>query len=470
MLVGIFADEGISGTELRKRDAFHQMMEVARAGQLDRIITKSLSRFGRNTLDCLKNIRELKSLGVDVFFEKENIHTLHSEGELLLSLVSAIAQNESFNQSENVKWGIHRQYERGRIQSIPSGKFLGYKKDGKGNLIIDETQAAVVRRIYQAFLDGLGTYQIAKALTKEQVPMAFGGKEWCSSHIQKVLTNEKYMGDTRFQKTYNADYLTKRRAENKGELPQYYLQDTHPAIIDRETWALVQLEFARQKQYAKEHFMGKFHRHFENIPLSGKIICSECSRPFHLRSTYRSVSKNIKYWQCPGTPASKNTCRNTLKLDEGVAIQAFVTAWNELVNSWAQLQPGQCSSNNKLLHYRQTQLPELIEQYGHIKTLSYELMLKVLEHIEVKTGFLNVIFLSGVRVRVELPKPDIPHPRWTHTKKQKSPMARRRMEMGLTQVHLSEMLNLSRGYLNRIENGRAVPSPELAQRLSEVLG
>lgn len=446
-------------------------MQAAKTGQVDMIITKSISRFGRNTLDCLKNIRELKALGVDVFFEKENIHSLHSDGELLLSLISAIAQNESFNQSENVKWGIRRQYERGRVQSIPSGKFLGYKKDEKGNLIIDEAQAAVVRRIYQAFLDGFGTYQIAKVLTNEQVPMAFGGKEWCASHIQKVLANEKYKGDTRFQKTFNADYLTKRRAKNNGELPQYYLQDTHPAIIDRETWALVQLEFARQKQYAKEHFMDKFHRHCENVPLSGKIICSECSRPFHMHNTKRIAGKNIKYWQCPATLPINKICGNSLKLDERVVEQAFVTAWNELVNNCAKLQlVGQYSSNNELLRYRQTKLRELIEQYGHIKTLPYELMLKVLEHIEVETGFLNAIFLSGNIIRVDLPIPAIPHPRWTHMRKQKSPIAQRRMEMGLTQMQLSEMLNLSRGYLNRIENGRTVPSPELAQHLSETLG
>lgn len=272
---GIYADEGISGTSLNKRDAFKRMLTDAREGKLDLIMTKSLSRFGRNTLDSLNSIRELKALGVDVYFEKENIHTLHSEGEMLLTLISAVAENESFTQSENVKWGIRRRYERGDIKSIPSGKFLGYDKDDEGHLIIHEAQAEVVRRIYREFLDGFGTYQIAMRLTKEQVPMAYGGKEWCAGHIQKVLTNEKIKGDTLFSKTFNADPLTKRRVKNTGQLPQYYSEDTHPGIMDKKTWEMVQQEFKRQKAFIKEHTMNKYH-HSERIPFSGKIIYRAC--------------------------------------------------------------------------------------------------------------------------------------------------------------------------------------------------
>lgn len=223
---GIYADEGISGTDIKKRDAFNRLMQDARDGHVDMIITKSLSRFGRNTLDCLNHIRDLKSLGVDVYFEKENIHTMRSEGEMLITLISAVAQNESLTQSENVKWGIHRKYERGNIKSVPCGKFLGYDKDENGNLVINPEQAETVRRIYREFLDGYGTFQIARHLTSEKIPMAYGGKAWCASHIRKVLTNEKIKGDTKFQKTYNADYLTKKRVENNGELPQYYIEGT----------------------------------------------------------------------------------------------------------------------------------------------------------------------------------------------------------------------------------------------------
>lgn len=205
-----------------------------------------------------------------VYFEKENVHDNNKDGEILLTLISAVAQNESMNQSENVKWGIRRKYERKSVRSVPSGKFLGYRKDQQGNLIINEEQAETVRRIYQAFLHGLGTFQIATMLTKENVPMAYGGKEWCASHILKVLMNEKYQGDTIFQKTFNTDYMTKHRAKNLGQLPQPYLKDSHPAIIDRKTWSLVQLEMERQKQFVDCHSMDKFHHHSEEYPLSGK--------------------------------------------------------------------------------------------------------------------------------------------------------------------------------------------------------
>ena len=196
---GIYADEGISGTDLRKRDGFNQMIKDAKAGKIDVIITKSISRFGRNTLDTLNSIRALKELGVDVYFEKENIHTINSEGELLITLLSATAQQTSQSQSENLKWGIRKQYERGNIKSVGSGKFLGYTKDEEGNLMIDEKEAVIVKRIYQEFLEGYGTHQIANRLTEEKVPMTFDGKGWCASHIKKVLTNEKHKGDFRFQ-------------------------------------------------------------------------------------------------------------------------------------------------------------------------------------------------------------------------------------------------------------------------------
>ena len=170
MNCGIYADEGVSGTSIKRRPAFQRMMNDCRDGKLDLIITKSVSRFGRNTLDCLVCIRELKALHVDVYFEKENIHTLHNEGEILLSLISAVSQAESETLSSNITWGIRRKYEKGHVQSIPCGKFLGYDKDADGNLTINEEQAVIVRRIYQEFLEGNSYYAIANKLTAEAVP------------------------------------------------------------------------------------------------------------------------------------------------------------------------------------------------------------------------------------------------------------------------------------------------------------
>lgn len=381
------------------------MMQKAREGQIDLIITKSLSRFGRNTLDCLKCIRELRQLNVDVFFEKENIHTSHSDGEILLTLISAVAQNESSNQSENVKWGIRRKYERGCVRSIPSGKFLGYKKDKQGNLIIQEAQAQVVRRIYQAYLNGLGTYQIAMMLTKENVPRAYGGKEWCASHIQKVLTNEKYQGDTRFQKTFNKDYLTKHRAKNKGQLPQHYLTDTHPAIVDREIWELVQLEMARQKLFVDCHCMDKFHHHSEEYPLSGKIFCQACGQPFALRQSFRKRSYGQKYWVCRGYragrygPVGPNVCSNGQRIPAVMAENAMIKSWNILVDSWDSNLRSMEHTDDQLTTYRIKDLERQILEFGTVSALPYDLLIRVLDHVEVGIdGSLFVIYQAGIKI------------------------------------------------------------------------
>ena len=429
--VGIFADEGISGTDIRKCDGFNLLIQNARDGYIDMIITKSLSRFGRNTLDCLNTIRELKSLGVDVFFEKENIHLMRSEGELLLTLISAVAQNESSVLSNNIKWGFRRKYESGHVQSIPSGKFLGYNKDENG-LVINEAQAVTVRRIYQEFLDGYGVFQIASRLTKEKVPMAYGGKEWCASHIKKVLTNEKYKGDTLFQKTYTTNYLTKHRAKNNGELPQYYSEDTHPAIIDKDTWKCVQLEFERQKQYCIDHKIEAFHQNNEKHPLSAKIICSICGCTFVFVESKRVGEKGRKYWHCNsflgynGTeiegqmftphpshrsstnksviqrrkdPKARQMLCTDVEIEEGVPEKAFIHVWNQLVDEYEQ---SAIKGDNVLTVYRAKELVRLLKENGHIEKMSYELIHKTLDHIEIGyDGSVEVIFFTGTRVEIE---------------------------------------------------------------------
>jgi hypothetical protein len=409
-------------------------MQDARDGHIEMIITKSLSRFGRNTLDCLKSLRELKSLNVDVFFEKENIHSLTSQGELMISLISAVAQTESLALSENVKWGIRRKYERGHVQSIPSGKFLGYDKDQEGNLVINEAQAAIVRRIYQEFLDGYGTFQIARRLTDEKVPMAFGGKEWCASHIRKVLTNEKIKGDTRFQKTYNADYLTKRRAKNRGELPQYYIEGSHPGIIDRDTWECVQLELARQKRYCQDHHISTYHWSNEKHPLSARITCSTCGCTYMLVGSKKKGEEGTKYWRCSSFVGNRGTeiegrtftiirpdrgstkpynIRRRKKPEERPMLctdirisasepeLAFIRAWNRLVDKRERylLEWQKAICGNELLKaYRTRELMRLVEQVGHIDAMPYDLMLKTLDHIEIGIdGELDVVFWQRIQ-------------------------------------------------------------------------
>lgn len=202
------------------------MIDVALAGKFDMIITKSNSRFARNTLDCFKYVRLLKEKGVAVYFEKENIDTMDSKGEVLLTIFSSLAQDESRNISENSRWGIVRRVQQGKVRANHK-RFLGYDKDENGELIINEKQAEIVRRIYKE----KGIRAIAKGLEEDNILTGSGGRKWHDSTIQKILRNEKYSGDALLQKTITVDFLTHKRVKNKGEVQQYYVEDSHPPII-----------------------------------------------------------------------------------------------------------------------------------------------------------------------------------------------------------------------------------------------
>ncbi|MPQ43830.1 recombinase family protein [Clostridium tarantellae] len=406
-LVGIYADEGTSGTDIKKRKAFIKLMKDARNKKIDMIITKSLSRFGRNTLECLNSIRELKELGVDVFFEKENIHTKNSEGEMLITLLLAVAQNESQAMSQNIKWGIHRRYECGYVESVPSGKFFGYYKDKEGNLVVDENQGKVVKRIYEEFLNGYGYYQIAKRLTEEEITTEIGNEVWSWSTLKKILTNEKYKGDTLFQKTFNADYLTKKRVKNTGQLPSYYYENTHTNIIDKDIWECVQLEFERQAKMTEEHKMYKYHQHSEMLPFSGKMFCIHCGKVMVRKQSKRKEDKGEYYWCCKRyregrcKPVPKDACTNGIRIKDKEPEQIFIKAWNELVKNkaWQKI----LSNRTILQQYKLEQLTKLIEDHGKINKMTYELMLKTLDYIEIGTDDIAIVsFLAGVRINIKI--------------------------------------------------------------------
>lgn len=441
--VGIYADEGISGTQTAKRDAFNRMIDDCRNGLINMVITKSVSRFGRNTVDTLQNVRELKSLGIDIYFEKETIHTLDSDGEVLLTLISAVAQNESLTQSENVKWGIHRKYENGSVKSVPCGKFLGYDKVD-GRLVINEEQAEVIQRIYKDFLDGYGFSQIANRLTADGIPSERGNAVWNLSSIKKMLTNEKYKGDTLFQKTYNADHITKKRVKNNGELHKYYLENSHALIIDKNTWECVQLELVRQKQYCADHHISTYHRSNEENPLSARIICQICGSTYMLLKSNRRGDEGRQYWRCSsfigknGTPIegrtftpppmalwSKDTnsryakyraknrklpqerqmlCTD-IEIDAGLPEKAFAKAWNLLVSHRmryiASFKNLVATTDNLLLRYRADEFIQLLETIGAINSFDYDFSLKVLGHIEAcSDARLSVVFMTGTRVKI----------------------------------------------------------------------
>ena len=324
-LVDIYADEGISGTNTKKRTEFNRLIADCRKGKVDRIIVKSISRFSRNTLDCLKYVRGLKELGIGVIFEKENIDSLDAKGEVLLTILSSLAQDESRSISENATWGIRKKFERGEIR-VNTTKFVGYDKGENGNLVINEEQAKIVRRIFRNFLQGETPESIARSLKEEGVPGWNGKANWYPTTIQRMLQNEKYMGDALLQKTYTVDFLTKKRSENQGQVNQYYIEGNHEAIIDKEAWDLVQLEVERRNQFRQDNQINFYIIQCEQNPFTCKVFCKECGGLFGRKNWTTSRGKR-PVWQCNNRYKVKGVqgCTNR-HIDEETLQQAFLRA------------------------------------------------------------------------------------------------------------------------------------------------
>lgn len=244
--VNVYTDEGISATNTKHRDGFNKMIADALAGKINLIITKSVSRFARNTVDTLTTVRKLKEKGVEVYFEKENIYTMDSKGELLITIMSSLAQEESRSISENVTWGQRKRFADGKI-NIPYKNFLGYEKGEDGLPKIVEKEAKIIRLIYRMFLEGKTPSFIANYLTVQGIPTPAKKTVWQPSTVLSILKNEKYKGDAVLQKTFTVDFLTKKKKINEGEVQQYYIENSHPAIIPPETYDLVQIELERRK-------------------------------------------------------------------------------------------------------------------------------------------------------------------------------------------------------------------------------
>ena len=280
---GVYADEALTGTK-DNREGFQRMLADCRAGKIDMIITKSISRFARNTLTLLNTVRELKELGVDVYFEEQNIHSISGDGELMLTILASFAQEESRSVSENCKWRIQQQYKEGK----PYGWcfMYGYRIK-KGVVTIHEEEAAVVRWVFESYLDGMGTAEIARQMRERGIPASRGGV-WSPNRVVAMLKNEKYCGDSMLQKKYIADHLTKKQKRNYGELPRYYVEDTHPAIVSHETFQLVQclIEFNRRRNNIR--FETPIHS-----ALTGMIRCTKCGR--HYR---RKITRSETAWNC----------------------------------------------------------------------------------------------------------------------------------------------------------------------------
>lgn len=317
--VGLYSDEGISATSTRHRTGFNRMITDALAGKIDLIVTKSVSRFARNTVDSISTIRQLKDNGVECYFEKENIWTFDSKGELLITIMSSLAQEESRSISENCTWGVRKRFADGKV-SVPFRRFLGYDRGEDGNLVINEQQAKIVRRIYGLFLQGRSPYQIAKLLTERGIPTPGGKTVWSKSVVRSILTNEKYKGDALLQKVYTTDFLSKKKKKNEGEVPQYYVRGNHEAIIPPAIFDCVQA----QMQARSGH-----NRHSGVSAFSGKIKCGDCgswygSKVWHSNDPYRKV-----VWQCNHKFDGGEKC-TTPHLDEETIKELFVKAVNIL--------------------------------------------------------------------------------------------------------------------------------------------
>ena len=292
-LAGIYADDGISATNTAKRESFNRMIADCRKGKIDMIVTKSISRFSRNTVDCLKYTRELKDLNIAVYFEKENINTLDAKGEVLMTIMAALAQQESESLSANVRLGIQFRNQAGVVQ-VNHNRFLGYTKGKDKKLVIVPEEAAVVRRIYAEYLDGASFHQIKLGLEADGILNGAGNATWHESNIKQILTNEKYIGDALLQKTYTVNTLEKKRVKNNGYAPKYYVEGSHEAIISKNVFLRVQGEIARRANMLTN---GKRRIYSSQYALSSIVFCAHCG-DIYRRIKWNNRGKKSAVWRC----------------------------------------------------------------------------------------------------------------------------------------------------------------------------
>ena len=328
-LAGIYADEGISGTRADKRPQFQKMIKDCFAGKIDYIVTKSVSRFARNTVDCLEHVRILKNRGIGIFFEEQNIDTLSIDSELYLVIYAGFAQSESESMSKNITWAYRKRFEDGKVL-MQYKSMLGYRKGADGEPEIVPEEAKIVTRIFDMFLSGQTVRAISEQLRSEKIHIP--GKNFSFSHVMvyNILRNEKYCGDSILQKTITVDCISKTRRDNMGEAPMYYVQNSHPAIISRETYHMTQAEIARRKTLAPASekkavtVAGKYSKY----ALSEVLVCGECGSRYR-RVTWTSGGKRA-VWRCSNRLENgKKYCKMSLTVKEESLHAAIVRAINK---------------------------------------------------------------------------------------------------------------------------------------------
>lgn len=291
---GVYADEALTGTK-DNRPEFQRLLEDCRSGKLDLVLTKSISRFARNTVDLLETVRELKNIGVDVFFEEQNLHTMSGDGELMLTILASYAQEESRSASENCKWRIRKQFENGELATL---RFMFGYQVNKGKVEINPEQAAIVRMIFEDYIGGMGGGRIAQKLKQMNVDTVMSGI-WNGERVMAIIKNEKYTGNALLQKKYVVDHLSKKLSWNKGNLPKYYAEDTHPAIIDQATFELAQSILQKRRVNSKTYNDPRTRYSFSSI-----IRCGICGKKYKRKNRKGKVA-----WYCSAfLQEGKNAC------------------------------------------------------------------------------------------------------------------------------------------------------------------
>lgn len=338
-MAGIFADEGITGTSAKKRPEFLRMIRLCKQKKIDIILTKSISRFARNTVDRLNYIRVLRELGVAVMFEKENINTLKADSELLITMMGAFAQAESESISANVRWGIRQAMREGRVR-VSCANLYAYEKGPDGQMQIIPEQAEVVRRIFRLYISGASLRMIKNVLETEKIPNIYGDMEWCVTTIRYMLKNEKYCGDVLLQKTFRTDCISRKVIHNTGQLPMYLIQDHHEAIIDRKTFQAVQAELARRraaKSPSKKCAPTGRSCYASKYALSERLVCGECGTLYR-RCTWARNGRKRVVWRCVSRlDYGTKYCHNSPSMEEGPLQQAILAAINSAMRDKQEL-------------------------------------------------------------------------------------------------------------------------------------
>ncbi len=339
IFAGIYADEGISGTSVEKRPQFLKMIRDCKKGKIDIILTKSLSRFSRNTVDCLEYVRMLKELGIAVIFEKENINTLTAKTEFMITIMSTLSQGESESLSENVKFGIRQSFRSGNF-SFKGKRILGYREGADGTPEIVEEEAVIIRRIYQSYIDGMSIAGIAKTLNNEGIKPLTDSGSWSPGGIQYILTNEKYAGDVLLQKSYVSNCLTKKTKKNNGELPKYLISNNHTPIIERELFNKVQEEFARRKSKRKvsQNTLTEQGGYSSEYALSELLRCGDCGSAYRRKIWKQRNGVRRAVWRCINRIENgPKFCKESPSIHEDKLHKAIVGGFKELLNDKDEL-------------------------------------------------------------------------------------------------------------------------------------